>query len=297
MIKKFFKYLYSHKYHILIFALSFVLFFIILLPEKRIINAGLKSIEQETGVKIELIEPNLKFFPNFGINSKKVFLRVKDKELKLGETSLNIPWFPLILMQPDIELNTRSFQGIINLKIFGFTFKERLQFLDIDLKTKNINIFSFKEFMPNDLEMLGFLDLYLTGIINLDNFLFSDVSVTVKTKKLLIKETKFMGIDIPSIDIDTSDFFASLSKTNLVIRKLILGDKTKDINLDLKGTYSLKGNGDYSFFVDLKLKDEFEEEYGSFLSFIKSSKKQDGTYKFKAKGNMRAPIPMITPIK
>lgn len=297
MMKKFFKSLYGHKYHILIFILSFVIFFIFLLPEKRIINAGLQVIEQETGIKVELIRPNLKFFPSFGIDSERVIVKLKDEKIKLGKTNLDINWISLILMQPDIELNTESFQGTINLKIFSFPLNERLQFLDIDLQTKDINVLGFKSFMPNDLEVLGFLDLYLTGIINLDNFIYSDVSIKAKTRNLVLKETKLMGIDIPSIDIGKSDAFINLSKTNLVVRDLILGDKTKDISLDLKGNYSFKGNGNYSFFVDLKLKGEFEKKYGSFLSFIQNAKKQDGSYKFKAKGSMRAPIPMITPIK
>jgi len=298
-LKIIWKKIYQVKYYILLFVVIFFLFLKVYFPGEKIARLILGSVAKQTGVIIIPEEPTMSFFPSAGIkfNSAKVKIQNFPYGISLGDTSIGFSLLSLLVASPAININSDSFQGNVRVKISGIPLNssKKIDELYIKLSANGIQLKDFlKTVLPVDIESKA--DVVLDGVINMVNPVYSDMNINVELNGVRIKEANLMGFNVPAVNLKKGSFIAVFTKNEVSITKLNIGGSSDELDLSAKGKVSMKLNNPYDITVRLKLSGNLEKQFGSFLTFLPpETKKPDGAYNFRVKGDSKMPMPQITP--
>lgn len=298
-LKIIWKRIYQMKYYILLFLVVFFLFFKIYFPGEKVARLILGTVAKQTGVIIIPEEPTISFFPSAGIkfNSAKVKIQDFPYGISLGNTSVGFSLLSLLMVSPAININTDSFQGNVKVKISGIPLNssKKVDELYLKLSASGIQLKDFiKTVSPVDIESKA--DVVLDGVINMVNPIYSDMNINVELNSIKIKESTLMGFNVPAANLKKGSLVAVFTKNELNITKLNLGGSNDELDLSAKGKVSMKLGNPYDITARLKLSGGLEKQFGSFLTFLPpETKKPDGAYNFRLKGDSKTPVPLITP--
>jgi type II secretion system protein N len=294
-IKKILNLLYKSKFHILIFSLSFFIFFIFFFPSDVVINYTLNKINDNKHFSFTPEDSSLTVFPNIGFKFTRAKLTFSDgKVLNINKGKLGLSIISIFTFSPVIKADVFAFRGNFKLNLSGFSFFKlnQLDELDLDLLISNI-YFSrpLTDFINFDLTAL--INGKLNGKLNLAQSMYSSLNFDFKLDNIKLNKNVIQGIDIPQLEISNGILKGGFSRGDLSFDNLSIGSNDEDLMLSLRGRIKTTYQKPYDFIISLKLAGELEKEYGGILKLGPVSQYQntEGVYNFKIKGDMRNPIP------
>ncbi|MFH1223099.1 MAG: type II secretion system protein GspN [Pseudomonadota bacterium] len=291
--------IYSVKYYALLFIASFILFLNASFPGENVARLILNSFGNQTGITISPEEPTISFFPSAGIkfDSAKVKIQNFPYGFNLGRTSIGFSLWSLLIFSPSLSINSDSFQGNVKVRISGLPLSasRKVDELYINLAGDNVQIRDFiKAVLPLDMDSK--VDIIVDGVVNMINPIYSDLNVNVEFDGINVKETSLMGFNLPTLSLKKASLVTTLKKNEVNITKLNIGGSSEELDLSVKGKVSMKANNAYDLTMRLKIAGQVEAQFGQFLVLLPpQTKKTDGSYNFRIKGDTKTPIPQITP--
>jgi type II secretion system protein N len=289
------------KYYILVFVLSFLVFFVVYFPGERMAGYIIDNIATQTGAAISSSGNDMSFFPSIGISvdSAKIKFSPASPELTLGKSFFGIPIVSLIIFSPSLKIDANVLGGNIDGKIYGIPLssKKQVQELLVDINAHDIKLSEvMKQWMPL-IDIDAKTSVKVDGALNTVNTAYSELNINADLDNIRLKETNLFGIMIPNAVIKSGKLQAAITNGELTIEKFILGGPNQPVDISIKGKMSLKLNMPYDFSVSIKLTGDMEKNLGSFLGMIPAqAKRPDGTYTFRLKGDSKMPIPQIIPM-
>ena len=300
-IQEFFRALYRAKYYILVFGLSFLIFFVMYFPGERTANYIIDSIAAQTGATIVSSGPNMSFFPAIGVSveSAKIKFSPTSQDLSLGKSFFGIPVVSLLIFSPSLKIDANVLGGNIDAKIYGFPLSpsKKVEELLLDINAREIRLSEImKQWMPL-IDIDAKTNLKVEGALNTVNSAYSELNISADLDNIRLKETNLFGIMLPNAVIKSGKLQAAVTNGEFTIEKFTLGGPNQPVDISIRGKMSLKLNRPYEFSLSIKFTGDMEKNLGSFLSMIPpQAKKPDGTYMFRLKGDSKMPIPQIIPM-
>ncbi len=300
-IQNFFRALYKVKYYVLGFIFSFLVFLIIYFPGENTANYIIDNISTQTGAVIVSSGNDMSLFPSIGVSveSAKIKLSPASPDLTIGKSFVGIPLISLLIFSPSLKIDSNALGGNIDGKIYGIPLssKKKVEELLLDISASEIRLSEvIKQWMPL-IEIDAKTNLKIEGSLNAINSAYSELNITGDLTNIRLKESNIFGVVIPNATIKSGKLQAAVTNGEFIIEKFSLGGPNQPADISAKGKMSLKLNRQYEFSLSIKLSGELASSLGNFLALLPpQSKKPDGTYTFRIKGNSRMPIPQIIPM-
>jgi len=289
---------YKLKYYILVFFVAFIVFFMVYFPSQRAASFVIDSVATQTGLVISSTGEDMSFFPAIGISVETANVKTApmNPELKLGKSFFGIPILSLIVFSPSLKIETNSFGGDIDAKIYGIplTPKKKIDELLIDLNAKDIRLGEILKQVFPMVDLDAKTTLNVDGSVNAVNIAYSELNINADLENIHLKGVPPL---IPDIKVKSGKLKVAMTNGEITIEKLVLGGPNQPIDVTIKGKISLKANMPYDVTMNIKLGGDAEKDLGNFLSIIPAqAKKPDGTYSFRLKGTSKSPIPQVIPL-
>lgn len=300
-IKEYFRALYKMKYYLLVFFLSFLVFFVAYFPGERMANYVIENIANQTGATISSSGNDMSLFPSIGVSvdSAKIKFSPTSQELTLGKSFFGIPLVSLIIFSPSLKIDSNVLGGNIDAKIYGIPLSsnKKVEELLLDINAHEIRLSEImKQWMPL-IDIDAKTNVKVDGALNTVNTAYSELNINADLDNIRLKEANLFGIMIPNAVIKSGKLQAAVTNGELTIEKFTLGGPNQPVDISIRGKMSLKANMPYDFSLSIKLNGDMEKNLGSFLGMIPiQAKKPDGTYTFRLKGDSKMPIPQIIPM-
>lgn len=298
-LKALFKSIYSIRYYVLLFFVSFIIFLRVWFPDEKVVKGIFDNIKAQTGINIQADNASLSFIPYLGIkfDSAKVKFSDEGKDVVLGNTRIGLSPFSILTFSPKLKINSESFNGSIQLSVSGFSMTGApVDELYVQLYAAGIQLRDIinPQFSA---DIFATADINAEGYLNLRNIMFSNLNTEVAITDLKSAPGSSIGFFVlPAFNIKKGELSLQLQKSELTVGRFVIGSAGEDIDGSLRGKWSAR-NSQYEFTVKLKLAGELEKTVGSFTVFLpQAAKKPDGYYNFRLSGNSRMPVPNISPL-
>jgi len=301
-IKKYLQAVYRIKYYILIFIFSFFIFFVMYFPGKSASNFIINNIATQTGMIITTIGNDMSFFPNVGltVDSAKIKVSPTSQELEIGQSSFGIPLISFLILSPSLDIKAKALGGDIEAAVYGLPIraKKKVDELLLDVTAKEIRLAEIlKLVIPTLIDIDAKTTIKIDGALNTINTSYSELNINADLENVRIKESNIFGISIPATTIKSGKLQAAVTNGEFTIEKFVLGGATQPADISIRGKMSLKGSMPYDFALSIKLSGDLDKSLGNFLTMLPpQSKKPDGTYTFRLKGDSKMPIPQVIPM-
>lgn len=293
--KNFFIFLYKAKTSIIIFSISFFVFFMIYFPSDIIVNIILNKINTNSVFTFTPTETSLTYIPDLGFSFNKARLTFKNANtITVAKGKIGFSLLSLLSFSPKLKAEFLAFRGNINIGVSGFSVfsPDKTEELDVKIIFNDIVLNkNLTEFISFD--FAGIINGQIGGKLNLMNLSYSNFDTNILLKSLKFEKNTIMGFETPEFSISNGIIKANYSKGDISFENLSLGSETDEILLSIRGKLKTKYQKPYDFVVKLKLAGKLEEEFGSFLKIgpVAQYKNTEGIYNFKVKGDMQNPIP------
>jgi len=151
------------------------------------------------------------------------------------------------------------------------------------------------------LEDQGQFSLLLGGVANLDLKISLDMAkkqlhnlnLSLTSKNFELPAQTISLLAIPDLNLKTLNIKAQGKKNNIVIERFILGEASTPIFINGKGNILLNSENpvfsSLDLSTDLRLSQEFANQFALIATMLTSYKKAENSYSFKIKGSIAAP--------
>ena len=291
-----------HKLKLLLFFISFFLFFVILFPYKEM-NLLLQSKINEA-IKphfVEIEEVEVSFLPSLSFKLKALSVNVSKKVISLDSVELRPSILSFFTLKPSLEIYFHNlFKGVqkIHLKYLNQQNYEFEGIFNLEF-SEALKAFNQPEFLLGDVKGV------FKGVFEPQTSSFKESSLKIALNKtsqgLTLRGSQlinhlFQGFDFPSLIFSEVDLFLNVNSPKMILQDLKLGNPTDavfirakgDMNLDLK-TSQL---GPYKTKWLMKVKPDKARSlfFLEFLNAYKTSSSKELSYQFELAGkNLKAP--------
>ena len=289
------------KYYIILFIVSFVVFFIMYFPGQRAASFVIESIAKQTGMAITSIGEDMSFIPAIGVSVESAKIRTSpmNPEINIGKSFFGIPVISLLIFSPSLEINASAFGGDINADIYGIPLSssKKVEEMLVDFEAKQVKLSEILKLWAPLIDIEAKTDIKIEGALNMVSTNYSELNITADLSNVRFKESNIFGITIPDAVVKSGKLQAAVSNGELTIEKFVLGGVNQPVDISIRGKMSLKGNNPYDFALSIKLSGDMDKNLGNFLMLLPpQTKKSDGTYTFRLRGDTKAPIPQVIPM-
>jgi len=301
-IKKFLQAVFKVKYYILIFVLSFFIFFVIYFPGQSASNYIINNLSTQTGMPITATGNDMSFFPNIGVtvDTAKIKVSPTSQELEIAKSSFGLPIVSFLIFSPSLTIDSKALGGDINAKIYGIPIRsnKKVDELLLDINAKEVRLAEIlKLFLPMLIDIDAKTTIKIDGALNTVNAAYSELNINADLDNIKIKESNLFGIMVPETTLKSGKIQAAVTNGEFTIEKFVLGGPNQPADISIRGKMSLKANMPYEFTLSIKLSGDLDKNLGNFLTMLPpTAKKPDGTYMFRLKGDSKTPIPQVIPM-
>lgn len=297
-IKSFFAKINKYKYYVIVFVVSFFVSFMLFFPGQRVAVYVIEHISSQTGMLITSSGEDILFIPSLGIFTEKAVVKTSPMmpEFNLENSFVGVPVLSLLVFSPSLKMKTNIMGGELNLKAYGIPLSasKKVTELIIDLEAQKLSLSKFLQAFFPLLDIDADAKLKIDGMVNMGNSNYSDLNLNLELERIKIKESNLFGFLIPETNIKSGLMNGAISNGEFIIEKLQLGGPGQDVELSARGKMSLLASKPYDFSINIKLAGNVDKSFSSFLSMLPpQSKKPDGTYSFRVRGDARSPIPQF----
>lgn len=293
--KNFFIYIYKAKSSILVFSISFFIFFMIYFPSDIVVNIILNKINTNQIFTFTPSETSLTYFPSVGFSFNKARLSFRSgNNINVAKGKIGFSLMSILSFSPKLTASFLAFRGDINVDISGFSVfsPDKTEELDVKIVFNDINLNkNITDFINFD--FTGVIKGQIEGKLNLMNTSYSNFDIDLLLSTVKFNKNTIMGFEIPELSISNGVVKANYGKGDISFENLSLGSEADELLLSIRGKFKTKYQKPYDLVVKLKLAGKLEEQFGSFLKVgpVAQFKNSEGVYNFKVKGDMQNPIP------
>ena len=314
----FFRFLFSHKWKIVLTLALTLVFLIALFPLSDLNDLISSQVSKQTNNRVFLQFDNMSLNPlSTSVSLEKVYVETEQiSSLTSDEVSISPSLAALIARKPGGTLTAKGFlKGELEISLKPAGSVNGIDKSSIDVNAQNINL--------KDARVAANISLPIKGQLSLTSHAVADLTMTEQPEmdlnltilKFELPSTSvslqdFGQINLPEIKLGKVELKGRLANGKFQIESGKLGTAQDEFYGDVKGDLNvsfqnMQGQivpviGAYDISLDLQAAPSFQEKAKFFLSFLDGYKSQSGTntnYKFKIQATAMGMPPQFTPLK
>lgn len=314
-----FRFLFAHKWKILLtFALS-LMFFVLLFPLSDLNDLISAEISKATNNKIFVQLEKIHLNPLLpAISFEKLYVETPQiSSITSDELEINPSISALLARKPGGKVTATGFlKGNLVISMHPAPSSEKgLDKSKFEITASNISLKEARQISNISLPLKGELSLTSQAVVDLALVEQPELDLSLTISKFELAPTfiplhDFGQILLPEIKFGKVEIKGRLSNGKFLIENAKLGTTNDDLYGDIKGELSITLQnrdglvtpllGAYNISIDLKATQSFKDRAKLFLSFLDGYKVDAGTlssYKFKVSSTEMGMPPQFAPLK
>lgn len=314
----FFRFLFRHKWKILLTVALTLVFFVALFPLGDLNDLVSSQVSKQTNNRVFLQFDNMSLNPlSPSVSLEKVYVETEQlSALTSDEVSVQPSLAALIARKPGGTVTARGFlKGEVEVSLKPAPASGAVEKSEIHLTAQNINLKDAREVANITLPVKGQLNLTSHAIADLGMTEQPEMDLNLTITRFELPATSvslqdFGQISLPEIKLGKVELKGRLANGKFQIESGKLGTPQDEFYGDIKGDLNLSFQnlqgqiipviGAYNIALDLKTTPVFQEKAKFFLSFLDGYKSQAGpltSYRFKIQAAAMGMPPQFTPLQ